>query len=107
MKTNCLTCYHSTAYDNDIYFLVNLVHDRDQQLFGIADMGAPAQKNTWTAGNAIDGNTNQDYLSDSCAITDVDRNRNTFTWWKVWMKQRFNVAYIEIYFRSDSKYLTI
>eukprot|EP00105_Crassostrea_gigas_P046694 XP_019930842.1 PREDICTED: uncharacterized protein LOC109621204 [Crassostrea gigas] len=81
---------------------VNLVHDRDQQLFGTADMGAPAQKNTWTAGNAIDGNTNQDYLSDSCAITDVDRNRNTFTWWKVWLKQRFNVAYIEIYFRSDT-----
>lgn len=100
-----MTCYHSKAYDNDIYFLVNLVHD--QQLVGIADMGAPAQKNTWTAGKAIDGNTNQDYLSDSCAITNVDGNRNTSIWWKVWLQKEFNVAYIEIYFRSDSKYLTI
>lgn len=68
-------------------------------------MGAPSQKNTWIAGKAIDGNTDQNYLSDSCAITDVVGNRNTSIWWKVWLEKKFNVAYIEIYFRSDSKYL--
>lgn len=86
-------------------FLVNLVHD--QQLVGIADMGAHPQKNTWTAAKAIDGGTNQDYSSGSCAITDVVGNRNTSIWWKVWLQNKYNVAYIEIYFRSDSKYLTI
>nr|XP_034335006.1 receptor-type tyrosine-protein phosphatase T-like isoform X1 [Crassostrea gigas] len=79
---------------------VNLVHD--QGLRGIANMGAPSQKNTWIAGKAIDGNTDQNYLSDSCAITDVVGNRNTSIWWKVWLEKKFNVAYIEIYFRSDT-----
>lgn len=68
-------------------------------------MGALPHQPAWTAGKAIDGNTDQSYLSNSCAITDVDRNRNTYTWWKVWLQKKFNVAYIEIYFRSDSKYL--
>lgn len=84
-------------------FSVNLVHD--QSLKGTADMGAPPHQPAWTAGKAIDGNTSQDYTSNSCAITDVDGNRNTSIWWKVWLQKKFNVAYIEIYFRSDSKYL--
>lgn len=70
-----------------------------------ASMGAAPQQPAWTAGKAIDGNTNQDYISNSCAITNVDRNRNTAIWWKVWLEKRFSVAYIEIYFRSDSKYM--
>lgn len=65
-------------------------------------MSAPPHQPAWSADKAIDGNTDQKYSSDSCAITDVDGNRNTFTWWKVWLKQKFNVAYIEIYFRSDT-----
>lgn len=84
------------------FFPVNLV--QDQGLSGIADMGAPPQQKAWTAGKAIDGNTNQDYLSNSCAITDVDKYQNTSIWWKVWLQKKFNVAYIEIFFRSDSKY---
>lgn len=65
-------------------------------------MGAAPRLPTWTAGKAIDGNTNQSYLSNSCAITDFDRNRNTSIWWTVWLQKKFNVAYIEIYFRSDT-----
>lgn len=65
-------------------------------------MGAPPHQPAWTAGKAIDGNTSQDYTSNSCAITDVDGNRNTSIWWKVWLQKKFNVAYIEIYFRSDT-----
>lgn len=80
-------------------FEVNLVHD--QGLAAIADMGAGPLRSNSTAGKAIDGNTNQSYYSDSCAIT----NFNNSVWWKVWLQRRFNVAYIEIYFRSDSKYM--
>lgn len=99
----CSIWYHSTVYDYDIFFSVNLV--QDQGLRGKADMGAPPQQSTWTAGKAIDGNTNQSYSSNSCAITDVEKYYNTSIWWKVWLQKKFNVAYIEIYFRSDSKYL--
>lgn len=68
-------------------------------------MGADPEKPGWTAIKAIDGNPSQDYQSDSCAITNVDENRNTSIWWKVWLERQFNVAYLEIYFRSDSEFL--
>lgn len=86
-------------------FEVNLVHD--QGLTGAAAMGAAPERPAWTAGKAIDGNTNQNYLSNSCAITNFDGNRNTSIWWTVWLQKRFSVAYLEIYFRSDSKYMYI
>eukprot|EP00105_Crassostrea_gigas_P046180 XP_019930328.1 PREDICTED: cell death abnormality protein 1 isoform X2 [Crassostrea gigas] len=78
---------------------VNLVSE--QGLKGKAAMGADPEKPDWTAIKAIDGNPSQDYQSDSCAITNVDENRNTSIWWKVWLERQFNVAYLEIYFRSD------
>lgn len=90
---------------HDLLFAVNLVHD--QRLTAAADMGATPILRVWTAGKAIDGNTNQNYSSNSCAITDFDGNRNTSIWWKMWLQRKFNVAYIEIYFRSDSKYMYI
>lgn len=67
-------------------------------------MGAGPQQPAWTAIKAIDGNTSQNYQSDSCAITNVEGNLNTSIWWKVWLQQQFNVAYLEIYFRSDTKF---
>ena len=66
-------------------------------------MGANPQNPEWSADKAIDGDTNQTYVSDSCAITDFTTNHNTTIWWKVWLRRQFNVAYLEIYFRSDSK----
>lgn len=86
-------------------FEVNLVHD--QGLRGTADMGAAPQQPEWTAGKAIDGYTNQSYLSNSCAITNFDENRNTSIWWRLWLQKKFNVAYIEIFFRSDSKFINM
>lgn len=68
-------------------------------------MGAPPQKPAWTADKAIDGNTDQHYRSDSCAITNA--GKNTSIWWKVWMRRKFNIAYLEIYFRSDSKCMAL
>lgn len=67
-------------------------------------MGADPQNPVWNASKAIDGNVLQNYLSNSCAITNTDKNSNTSIWWKVWLQKEFNVAYIEIYFRSDSKF---
>lgn len=94
-----------TVLDGNITVVsVNLVYD--QGLTGSAAMGATPQNSEWTAGKAIDGNTNQTYQSNSCAITNVDKDRKTSIWWKVWLLRRFNIAYLEIYFRSDSKKFT-
>ncbi|XP_052694629.1 laminin subunit beta-1-like [Crassostrea angulata] len=78
---------------------INLVFE--QGLKGNAAMGADPDRLAWYANKAIDGNPSQDYKSNSCAITDVEGNRNTSIWWKVWLQKQFNVAYLEIYFRSD------
>lgn len=86
-------------------FEANLVHE--EGLKGAADMGAAPQRRKWTAGNAIDGNISQNYSSNSCAITNIDGNRNTSIWWRVWLQKKFNVAYIEIFFRSDSKFINM
>ena len=66
-------------------------------------MGAKPQYPNWGAIKAVDGNTNQSFGSDSCAITDIKMNCNTSIWWKVWLEKKFNIAYLEIYFRSDSE----
>lgn len=70
-------------------------------------MGADPDQSAWNANKAIDGNPSQDYKSNSCAITDVEGNRNTSIWWNVWLQKQFNVAYLEIYFRSDSEFTKI
>lgn len=75
----------------------------EQGLKGKAAMGANPQTPDWTAIKAIDGKTFQDHNLNSCAITDVEGNQNTSIWWKVWLQRQFNVAYLEIYFRSDSE----
>ena len=66
-------------------------------------MGARPFKPAWSADKAVDGNISQDFASNSCAIAEFDKNRNTTIWWKVWLQRPFNIAYLEIYFRSDSR----
>ena len=68
-------------------------------------MGANPQNPNWSADKAIDGNTDQRYLSGSCAITDWKINQNRSIWWAVWLQRPFSIVYLEIYFRSDSKYV--
>ena len=78
---------------------MNLVYD--QGLRGQASMGANPLKSEWSANKSIDGCTNQIHLSNCCSIT----NWNTRTiWWKVWLERPFTVAYLELYFRADSKF---
>lgn len=85
---------------NFIIFAVNLVHD--QGLNGVATMSASPANPAWTAGKAIDGDTHQNYMLNSCAVTDIS-HQYAAVWWKVWLLRPFNVAYLEIYFRSDGK----
>ena len=61
------------------------------------------QNPIWTANKAIDGNSSQIYHSNSCAISDVDRDKLKRSYLKIWLSQPFNIAYLEIYFRIDSK----
>ena len=67
----------------------------------------------WNADKAIDGRTIQDYQSNSCAISEVDVDKLTKSYWKVWIdpyrevwnepSRPLNIAFLEIYFRTDSK----
>lgn len=88
---------HNTGFNS---FTVNLVHE--QSLTADAAMGAMPQLPEWSANKAIDGVTAQNYDANSCAITNWESFHNTSIWWKVWLKRPFNIAYLEIYFRSDS-----
>lgn len=81
---------------------VNVAHE--QGFRGWTSMGAQSLDPVWSADKAIDGGTYQNYEYDSCAITNWDENRNVSIWWKVWLQSRFNIAYLEIYFRSDSMF---
>ncbi|XP_078329125.1 uncharacterized protein LOC111114377 [Crassostrea virginica] len=79
---------------------VNLVNPQSFKRW--VTMGAKPQYPNWEAIKAVDGNTNQSYEFDSCAITDIDVNCNTSIWWMVLLESKFNIAYLEIYFRSDT-----
>lgn len=69
----------------------------------MAAMTGTPQISLWTADKAIDENTSQNYLSNSCAISNVDRDKLKRSYLKIWLSQPVNIAYLEIYFRSDSK----
>ncbi|XP_078327493.1 uncharacterized protein LOC111112924 [Crassostrea virginica] len=78
----------------------NLAHDTAKALQGTANMSEPPQKPAWSAGNAVDGNTDQELLT-TCVIMDYSRNYKS-VWWKVRLQNRFNVAYLEVYFRGST-----
>lgn len=52
----------------------------------------------WTAAKVVDGNINQTATGSSCAITEF---AYTSVWLKVQLGNRFNVAYIQIFFRDE------
>lgn len=52
------------------------------------------------AGKALDGRTDES----NCVLLPFINEKQSQTWWKLWLQRKFNIAYIEIYFRSDSKY---
>ena len=79
---------------------MNLVHSQGYRATAVMT-GTP--QNGWTANKAIDGNMNQGYQSNSCAISNVDRDKLERSYLKIWLASQFNIAYLEIYFRIDSK----
>ena len=52
------------------------------------------------ADKAIDGRTDEN----SCAMLPFIAEPKGQTWWKLWLPRKFNIAYIEIYFSTISKY---
>ena len=80
---------------------MNLVHFHGYR--AVAAMSGTPHNAAWTADKAIDGNTSQSYLSNSCAISDVNTDKFKRSFLKLWLTQKMNIAYLEIYFRSDSK----
>ncbi|XP_078327492.1 uncharacterized protein LOC111112706 isoform X2 [Crassostrea virginica] len=80
---------------------VNLAHDTSQGLQGTANMSEPPQKPDWSAQNAVDGNTDQETLT-TCAIMNWELFNYKSVWWKVRLGRRFNVAYLEVFFRGST-----
>lgn len=73
---------------------MNVGHEYN--LVARAAMGAQPLNLALSADKVFDGNISQKYGSDPCAITDWDRNTNTAVWLKMWLRWRFNKAYMEI-----------
>ncbi|XP_078327334.1 uncharacterized protein LOC111111930 isoform X4 [Crassostrea virginica] len=80
---------------------VNVAHDPSQRLQGTANMSEPPQKPEWSAQKAVDGITDQENLT-TCAILDWDISNYKSVWWKVRLGRRFNVAYLEVFFRGST-----
>lgn len=87
---------------SNVFPVVNLAHNNPQPLQGTATMNKPSFNSEWIAQRAFDGDTNQNYSGKSCVITQLQPGP---LWWKVWLNRRFDIAYLEIYLRSDSKYV--
>ena len=84
-------------------FLFKVYVAHYQGYTGKAAMTGTPHDPAWNADKAIDGNTSQSYLSNSCAISDVNTDKFKRSFLKLWLTQKMNIAYLEIYFRSDSK----
>ena len=81
-----------------IYITVNLAYTPSQGIYGTASMSGPPQEPLWSAAKAIDGNTNQTFPN--CAVMDFSKNYRS-VWWKVRLAKRYNVAYLEVFFRKN------
>ena len=79
---------------------MNVAHAPAQGLQGSATMSEAPQHAHWDANRAVDGNTAQEIPY--CAVMDYSRHY-TSVWWKVRLSRRFNIAYLEVYFRNDCK----
>lgn len=83
-------------------FLVDVAHCPEQGLQGQATMSEPPldASNSY-ANKAVDGNTNQSYSGHSCAIT----KSNGDVWLRVHLGRRFNIAYMVVYFQTESMFI--
>ena len=81
-----------------IFITVNIAYKPSQGIYGTASMSEPPQEQSWSAAKAIDGNTDQ--TIPNCAVMDFSKNYRS-VWWKVRLARRFNVAYLEVFFRKN------
>lgn len=96
----CLNLFYGTqGLSSAISFTVNVAHDVSQRLQGTATMSENHFPNTqWTAAKVVDGDINQTAAGKSCAITSFAYKS---VWLQVQLGNRFNVAYIQIFFRNE------
>lgn len=88
-----------------LYCTVNVAHNITQCLQGTASMsGEPFPRTRWTAQKVVDGNANRSAIGGSCAIMDVSKHYRS-VWLKVEFEFRFNVAYIQLFFRNEGSML--
>ena len=71
---------------------MNLVSDQ-----GFIARAAMLTRSETEAHKAIDNNIH------TCAIG----SQQPSVWWKVWLQRVFNIAYLEIHFNSNSKYIKL
>lgn len=92
---------YPSIYPYFLHCTVNVAHDIPQGLQGTTSMnGDPFPHTQWAANKVVDGNINQTVNGGSCAILDFSKNYKS-VWLKVQLGLRFNVAYIQIFFRNE------
>ena len=81
---------------------MDVAHCPEQGLQGQATMSEPPldASNSY-ANKAVDGNINQSYSGHSCAIT----KSNGDVWLRVHLGRRFNIAYMVVYFQTESMFI--
>ena len=82
-----------------LFNLVNVAHTPAQGLQGTASMSQKPQNAQWYANRTVDGDTAQEIPF--CAVMDYSKNYKS-VWLKVRLGRRFNVAYLEVFFRGSS-----
>lgn len=91
------------CFSDFLYCTVNVVQEPGLQ--GTANMsGEPFPRTRWTTQKVVDGNTNQTAIGGSCAIMDFSKHYRS-VWLKVQLELRFNIAYIQIFFRNEGSML--
>ena len=81
-----------------LFLTANLAYTPTQNMYGAASMSEPPEQPPWSAAKAIDGNTDQ--TIPNCAVMDFSQNYRS-VWWKVRLARRYNVAYLEVFFRKN------
>nr|XP_022310265.1 uncharacterized protein LOC111115721 isoform X2 [Crassostrea virginica] len=77
----------------------NLAYTPSRNIYASASMSEPPEQPSWSAARAINGNTDQTITS-NCAVMDFSKNYKS-VWWKVRLAKRYNVAYLEVFFRKN------
>ena len=94
---------------NRIYFYVKFIENLAQLdgFKGIPSQSSSYSDRPWGPDKAVDGRLQEQAWENTCSFTVGDTsNPVTKAWWKFPLLQLSNVAYLQIYFRNGSMWLT-